>query len=222
MKLSKIIKELKAPKNQLNKFGNYKYRSCEDILEAVKPLLEESTLNLSDDIVNVGNRYYVKSTATFNDGKEYQSTALAREPEEKKGMDSSQITGTASSYARKYALNGLFCIDDTKDADTDEHHKQTNKGMPEQNLPTEDINGEPIDKEEAKISYRNSLGTLGIIPTKEDLLKFIQYDVLGERKEEDGSITFINDNPISKKDKWSTYEITEFRKKAIKRLGELK
>lgn len=118
--------KLKAPKNQRNSFGNYNYRSCEDILEAVKPILNEAglVLNLSDEVVFVGERYYVKATATIFDTESDNllvSTAYAREAGEKKGMDSSQVTGMASSYARKYALNGLMNIDDTKDADTDEH-----------------------------------------------------------------------------------------------------
>ncbi|MDD5009392.1 MAG: ERF family protein [Syntrophorhabdaceae bacterium] len=117
--LSKIQQQLKAPKNQMNTFGNYKYRSCEDILEAVKPLLGGAVVLLNDDIVLIGDRYYVKSTATIKDGTESVSvSAFARESLEKKGMDVAQITGASSSYARKYALNGLFCIDDTKDADT--------------------------------------------------------------------------------------------------------
>jgi len=116
--LNRIQKELKAPKGQKNTFGNYNYRSCEDILEAVKPLLGAATLVLTDEIVLIGDRYYVKATATINDGKIIvSSAAFARESLDKKGMDSAQITGAASSYARKYALNGLFCIDDTKDAD---------------------------------------------------------------------------------------------------------
>lgn len=112
--------ELKAPKGQYNSFGKYKYRSCEDILEAVKPLLAKYKLllTLSDEPVAVGNRVYIKATATLTDGKETITTyGFAREQETKKGMDESQITGTASSYARKYALDGLFLIDDTKDAD---------------------------------------------------------------------------------------------------------
>lgn len=116
-----IQSELKAPKGQFNSFNNYYYRSAEDILEAVKPLLAktECTLFLSDDIFVVGERVYVKTTATIKNGKgECESTtSYAREPLNKKGMDDSQVTGMASSYARKYALNGLFCIDDTKDAD---------------------------------------------------------------------------------------------------------
>lgn len=120
-KLCNIQRELKAPKNQRNDFGKYNYRSCEDILEAVKPLLaaEGLVLTITDNIEMIGGRYYVKATATVTDGeKSISTTAFAREAEGRKGMDESQITGSASSYARKYALNGLFCIDDTKDADT--------------------------------------------------------------------------------------------------------
>ena len=129
-KLLNIQAELKAPKGQFNSFGNYKYRSCEDILEAVKPLLMKykTILTISDELTQVGDRYYVRATATITDIEDaeyYSNTAYAREEESKKGQDASQITGTASSYARKYALNGLFLIDDTKDADTDEHAKQT-------------------------------------------------------------------------------------------------
>lgn len=123
--LASVQSELKAPKGQFNKFGGYNYRSCEDILEAVKPLLKKSGLflQLSDEPVMVGDWHYIKATATIADfsGNQIICTAYAREPLDKKGMDDSQITGTASSYARKYALNGLFCIDDTKDADTDEY-----------------------------------------------------------------------------------------------------
>lgn len=125
-----IQAELKAPKGQYNSFGKYKYRSAEDILEAVKPLLLKNgcTMTLSDELINIGDRYYVKATAKITSKDESVAvTALAREPEDKKGMDSSQITGTASSYARKYALNGLFLIDDTKDADTDEYAQQTGR-----------------------------------------------------------------------------------------------
>lgn len=126
-KLSAIQTELKAPKNQFNKFGGYNYRSCEDILEAVKPLCAKykTTLVLEDEIVSIGTRYYVKATATLYDcenrgdnAEDLFSTAYAREEESKKGMDGSQVTGASSSYARKYALNGLFSIDDAKDSDT--------------------------------------------------------------------------------------------------------
>ena len=129
-KLIKIQSELKAPKNQNNTFGKYKYRSCEDILEAVKPLLsrEGLLLTLTDTIEQIGNRFYVKATVKLTDGTEtVENTAYAREEETKKGMDGPQVTGTSSSYARKYALNGLFCIDDTKDADTDEYKTETSE-----------------------------------------------------------------------------------------------
>ena len=121
-KLFEVQQKLKAPKGQLNKFGGYNYRSCEDILEAVKPLLQENNLILclSDEMREVGGRVYVQATATLADtetGEGITTTAFAREEAEKKGMDSSQITGAASSYARKYALSGLLCIDDTKDSD---------------------------------------------------------------------------------------------------------
>lgn len=127
--LIEIQNELKAPKNQRNTFGKYNYRSAEDILEAVKPILakHKAVLTLSDKSILVGDWHYIETTATFKCGDEvFIVTASAREAEQKKGMDSSQITGTASSYARKYALNGLFLIDDTKDSDTDEYFRQTN------------------------------------------------------------------------------------------------
>ena len=122
-KLLKIQKELKAPKSQWNSFGKYHYRNLEDILEAIKPLLDDCVLTISDDIVHIGERYYVKVTAKISDGKDsIESSAFAREIETKTGFDVAQLTGSASTYARKYALNGLFCIDDTKDADgTDKH-----------------------------------------------------------------------------------------------------
>lgn len=128
-KLSAVQETLKAPKNQFNSFGKYNYRSCEDILEAAKPLCIEKglVLTLSDEIKCIGDRNYVEATATVIDietGDKHFVTASAREAETKKGMDDSQITGSTSSYARKYALNGLFSIDDTKDADTDQHTQQ--------------------------------------------------------------------------------------------------
>lgn len=131
-KLSAIQTQIKAPKNLYNKFGDYNYRNAESILESAKPYLKELglILLLNDSIVMVGDRYYVRATATLSDctsGEVIEVSAYARESAEKPKMDSSQVTGSASSYARKYALNGLFLLDDTKDADTDEYHKQTNK-----------------------------------------------------------------------------------------------
>jgi hypothetical protein len=162
--LARIQKELKAPKNRKNDFGKYNYRSCEDILEAIKPLLDGATLTISDEIVCIGNnnpqhlyntepdkngnikhvvggeqRFYVKATATLQNAKEsslsvWSATAYARESLDKKGMDDAQITGTASSYARKYALNGLFCIDDTQDADAIETHGKEQPSAPRQDV----------------------------------------------------------------------------------------
>jgi len=138
-KLQAVQTELKVPKGQYNDFGKYKYRSCEDILEAVKPVLatHKAAITVGDDLCTMGDRYYVKAIASFIDiesGEKLQNTAFAREPEAKKGMDESQITGTASSYARKYALGGLLLIDDTKDADTNEYTAQVN-GNPSPEAP---------------------------------------------------------------------------------------
>ena len=129
-KLMNVQAKLKAPKNQYNSFGKYKYRSCEDILEGLKPLLMENKaiLNLSDEVVEISERFYIKATATFIDiekGEKIETTALAREDLTKKGMDLAQVTGSVSSYARKYALNGMFCIDDTKDPDTTDNRKSS-------------------------------------------------------------------------------------------------
>lgn len=163
-KLLNIQAELKAPKGQENKFGHYKYRSCEDILEAVKPLLAKNKviLQLTDKIECLGNRYYIKATAILIDTEDtkneeiayIENTAYARESEEKKGMDDSQITGTASSYARKYALNGLFCIDDTKDADTNEFKEQQDKvtKQDKEQILEENIN-ELVTEQQAKTIY---------------------------------------------------------------------
>ncbi|WP_205950283.1 ERF family protein [Pantoea stewartii] len=134
-RLAEIQRTLNAPKNQYNSFGKYKYRSCEDILEGVKPLLNGLFLSISDEIVPVGDRYYVRATASITDGETtHVATAMAREEESKKGMDAAQVTGATSSYARKYCLNGLFGIDDSKDADTNEHRQQQTSA-PAQNRP---------------------------------------------------------------------------------------
>ena len=129
--LISIQSELKAPKTQVNRFGGYKYRKAEDILEAVKPLLakQKCTLIITDDVVLIGNRIYVKATATIKNekGECETTTGWAREEETKKGMDGSQITGASSSYARKYALNGLFAIDDNADSDTTNDGQQQNQ-----------------------------------------------------------------------------------------------
>lgn len=179
-KLLKIQIELKAPKGQYNSFGKYKYRSCEDILEAVKPLLQENkcTLTIKDDMEQIGDRYYIKATAiladTEADNTIITNTAYAREEESKKGMDGSQITGTASSYARKYALNGLFLIDDTKDADTNEFKEQQespkiNKVMEEalrQLIKNEDVSNEFVISVLQRYNYKK-LADIDIFNLKE-------------------------------------------------------
>lgn len=142
-KLIQIQSELKAPKGQFNSFGKYNYRSCEDILEAVKPLLAKYkvVMTITDEVVAVSDRVYVRACATLSDAEGDESVsnvAWAREDADKKGMDGSQLTGTASSYARKYCLNGLFLIDDTKDADTDEHRAEMqSKGAQSENKKAE-------------------------------------------------------------------------------------
>lgn len=144
--LNKIQQELKVPKGQFNSFGNFKYRSCEDIVEAVKPLLiEEATLTFNDEPVLIGDRYYIKATVTLTHGeKTWPAVAYAREPAEKTKMDVAQVTGTSSSYARKYALNALFCIDDTKDADTMDN--STNNATTGQNKPQKGKENKNVDK----------------------------------------------------------------------------
>ena len=184
MKELQIIQsELNAPKNQYNNFGKYRYRSCEDILAALKPLLKQHgcTLTISDDILHVGDRYYIKATATLSNAGGEQSTtsALAREEDSKKGMDASQLTGTASSYARKYALNGLFAIDDTKDADAlnvSKNYTKTEK--PEQTEQTEgQISPEDLFEAYAKPAIEQAT-------TKEELVRiFNDYQVLHGMKD---------------------------------------
>ena len=172
-----IQSELKAPKSQFNKFGGYKYRKAEDILEAVKPLLnkQKCTLTITDDIVMVGNRIYVKATATIKNekGECETTTGWAREEETKKGMDGSQITGASSSYARKYALNGLFAIDDNADSDT------TNDGQ-HQEAQQQTQTQQPTAQQSASPQYHPSdlyegLAYLSRCVSKDNLLWVIQH-----------------------------------------------
>ena len=157
LKLVEVQNKLKAPKNQFNKFGNYAYRNCEDILEALKPILSEvkAVVNISDEVVLVGERYYIKATVKFIDaetGEIVEASAMAREEENKKGMDASQLTGSTSSYARKYALNGLFAIDDTKDADTtNTHGKENVKSLSEAQLKRMYVIGKNAGYENSKV-----------------------------------------------------------------------
>ena len=160
-KLMRIQTEIKAPKNLYNSFGKYKYRNAEGICEAVKPFLqkEKCALTLEDEIVEVGGRVYVRATATLTDcesDEDFTTTAYARESFEKKGMDDSQITGTASSYARKYALNGLLLLDDTKDADTDEYKKQTDGKIEEaeDTKKTEEIGNMKISEVKVNVLHK--------------------------------------------------------------------
>ena len=189
-KLIAIQSELKAPKSQYNNFGKYAYRNCEDILESLKPLLKEhkSTIYISDEIVTVLERFYVKATVTFIDaetGEKIINTAYAREEEDKKGMDGSQVTGSSSSYARKYALNGMFAIDDTKDSDfTNTTIKGDNTGLSEAQIKrllaiASKVN---ISADDVKIVVAKSFGV-------QDLRKMNkqQYDEICSRLEKKGS-----------------------------------
>lgn len=182
-KLSNIQNELKCNKNQYNDFGKYKYRSCEDILESVKPLLEKYkvTIILTDKLEQIGERYYIRAKAILIDtetNNSIENTAYAREEETKKGMDGSQITGTSSSYARKYALNGLLLIDDTKDADTDEFVKENNKGKTKE---------EPKEK---KITA-GQLKVLSKLYTGDNLVKLLELNKID--KLEDMSMEKANE-----------------------------
>lgn len=171
-----IQSELKAPKTQVNNFGGYKYRKAEDILEAVKPLLakQKCTLIITDDIVMVGNRIYVKATATIRNekGEVEEATGWAREEETKKGMDASQITGASSSYARKYALNGLFAIDDNADSDT------TNNGR-QQESKQQTQTQQPVPQQSSNAQYHTNdvnegLGYLSRCVNKDNLIWVVQ------------------------------------------------
>ena len=189
-KLIAIQSELKAPKSQYNNFGKYAYRNCEDILESLKPLLKEhkSTIYISDEIVTVLERFYVKATVTFIDaetGESITNTAYAREEESKKGMDGSQVTGASSSYARKYALNGMFAIDDTKDSDfTNTTVKGDNSALSEAQIKRllAIANKVNISADDVKIVVAKSFGV-------QDLRKMNkqQYDEICSRLEKKGS-----------------------------------
>lgn len=187
-----IQTSLKAPKSQYNEFGKYKYRNCEDILEAVKPLCGDAkaVLRLSDEIMQIGERYYVKASAILVDCEKPEDTiivtASAREEESKKGMDASQVTGASSSYARKYALNGMFDIDDTKDSDTTNHgdDKTEKKSEPKKNNePIRELTADEIDEiANGKDSYAIELAQAKMMTTsggksydslKDDQLQFI-------------------------------------------------
>jgi hypothetical protein len=174
-KLAEIQAKVKAPKGQFNSFGKYNYRSAEDILEAVKQVVNPMgySITISDTIINVGDRYYIKATATLSNGKEtYSTDGYAREEESKKGMDGSQVTGASSSYARKYALNGLFALDDTKDSDA------TNTNGKEE---AKQLDTKMFDKWESQINKLNTIEELlyfygeheSIIEKNEKIMQFL-------------------------------------------------
>ncbi len=185
LKLVNVQTKLKAPKSQYNSFGKYAYRNCEDILEALKPLLaeEKAIINLSDSIALIGERYYVEATARFIDGESgevIEVKALAREDENKKGMDSSQLTGSTSSYARKYALNGLFAIDDTKDSDTTNTHGKESNSKPKQEVVNNNTqsSGKKLSEAQIKrlysIAYKKGVSSEKV---KEAVLRKFNKDV---------------------------------------------
>lgn len=186
-KLSVIQLNLIAPKNQYNSFGKYNYRSCEDILEGLKPCLQETktAVTVNDEIVQIGDRYYIKATATLFDcetGESVSNTAYAREEESKKGMDASQVTGATSSYARKYALNGLFCIDDVKDADTRDNRQEEAKKQQDEEQEQKKIENSPISEVKVK-ALLTRCESEGVKPEKIlSLYKVKSFEELTEKK----------------------------------------
>ncbi|MGX4307346.1 ERF family protein [Clostridioides difficile] len=195
IKLVNIQSTLKAPKSQFNSFGKYNYRSCEDILEGLKPILKEekALVILDDKVVQIGTRFYVEATATLIDaetGEKVSAKALAREDETKKGMDLAQVTGSVSSYARKYALNGLFCIDDTKDSDATNKHgnEQKKKEVNESELNILYSLGESIEKDKNRVDSEvyKKFGKLAVDLTKQEYEKVLNgyKSILEKQKQE--------------------------------------
>ena len=186
MSILKIQEELKAPKNQRNNFGNYNYRSAEDIIEAVKPIAHKYNyyLNISDEVVEIGGRIYVRATAslrTENNNIASQATGFAREEETKKGMDGAQITGAASSYARKYALNGLLAIDDTKDADATNTHDKTEVTVAKtENAPQEKpwLSKEHPDFNKIKEAIKSGQRTMAQLRDKYKVSKAVEAELI--------------------------------------------
>jgi hypothetical protein len=181
-KLSAVQAQLRVPKNQFNAFGKYKYRSCEDILEAAKPLLAEHglVLTISDDVKQLEERFYIQSTATLiciETGECMTTTAVAREPDQKKGADESQVTGATSSYCRKYLLNGLFLIDDTKDADATNQHEPAKSAT----------KAEPLNVDKV-------LKALNSAKSKAELVRYYETAMARATPEQRESIQFVYDN----------------------------
>ena len=178
-KLSKIQQELKAPKNLYNKFGNYYYRNAEGILNAVKPLLNGLALIINDEPVLIGDRFYIKATATLTDGSEsVSSVAYAREDEQKKGMDGCQLTGACSSYARKYALNALLMIDDSKDSDDDSLSPKNPENDPEKSKPA----AKPAEKPAAKPAPKPATPPVSIVPDPPAVVEIVSKVPSAEKK----------------------------------------
>lgn len=206
--LSRIQKELKAPKNQRNNFGGYNYRSCEDILEAVKPLLNSCVLTVSDEVVMLDKRFYVKATARLALSKDefVENTAWAREPETKKGMDEAQITGATSSYARKYALNGLLAIDDTKDADATNTHDKSNDNFAKEAASAKTAQTKAINKAKAAGAddYEHPIPKKPLAERYEATLKWLK-DQTAEtyRQASKSKIDYVNNICAELKDKGS-------------------
>ena len=217
-KVVKIQSELKAPKGQYNNFGKYAYRSCEDILEALKPHLAQEGLvqTISDEVVMVGERIYVKATVTVTDGSSsIEGSGFAREAEDKKGMDSSQLTGSTSSYARKYALNGMWNIDDTKDADaTNTHGKEpivAKSGIPKSNTRKPQSKANPtVSKEAAKVvsKAKQSNGKVKIDNVASDAFKRAKMSVIEGIR----TVDFILEN--------SQFSNPELKKEFLRQVGQ--
>jgi hypothetical protein len=205
-KLASVQKELKAPKNQYNSFGKFSYRSCEDILEGVKPLLTKykATLFISDTLELIGSRFYVKATATFTDietGESVSSSAYARESENKKGLDDSQVTGSTSSYARKYALNGLLLIDDNKDADTDAYQEQQRNAPTEKKVPAKKETAPKAEDNFGMNPPEENVDTRMLV-TKDNVMTKEQYEYLLEQIKRtdsmDDVVKYAKDPDLSK------------------------
>jgi hypothetical protein len=178
-----VQRDLKAPKNQYNQFGDFYYRSCEDIMQAARPLCNENglVLTVSDEIVNIGDRFYIKATSRVTDiatGESVENVAYARETESRPKMDASQLTGSCSSYARKYSLCGLFAIDDTKDADTEEFQGKKKEQKPPVNV----NNGQEEMKKKALLALNEKVKSLGILPEEVKAIMGLKYEKLSSKE----------------------------------------
>jgi len=192
-----VQQNLKAPKGQYNSFGKYKYRSCEDILQAARPLCNENglILTVSDEIANIGNRFYIKATSRVTDiatGESVENVAYARESDSKKGMDEAQVTGACSSYARKYSLCGLFAIDDNKDMDTEEY--QGKKQEPKQNQPPAVNNGQDEMRKKALHTLSEKMQKQGILKEEVSALAGVYYNKLSTKEMSTSEICDLANN----------------------------